>query len=380
MRERAAQTESDTRRDFLCGSSILLASALPGSIRKTSPLRFGLIGCGTTGIRLAQAAMQTGQAHRPVLAALCDVSERAIVKAGRGLNSRVPGQIAVTSHSRFVGHKAHLDLVDQVELDFVIVATPVMHRLAIAEACLAASIACYAEQPLTTDLAALNQFSESLAQPAADKPLCLADRYPLVTRFQPMIREIRAGAIGPLKLVRSDFAARVNANRSISNPDPSQADLYAPALELELQNRVAIAGLLRRMTGRSWKHGSMIQEVLLADGSRESRMRLHAGQQVCISNAIASQTARSSFEKIVCEGESGICELHRGRLIDEHGNATRVASPARSSDRFSQLESFIANLRMAAPVSVHSEPAHSGYAPLASVNDLRTVLAASQVT
>lgn len=158
LKRNRGEPSTDNRRGFLRGSSLLLASALPASklSSRDQPLRFGLIGCGRSGVKLAKSALQSTAAHVQ-LVAVADQFSDSLQQAVRALKSAAPGNLQPLEAMRFSGNHAVAHLLDRsrrdLALDFVLVAGPPVFRASLLRASIEAGVHAFSEQPvaLSTD-------------------------------------------------------------------------------------------------------------------------------------------------------------------------------------------------------------------------------------
>lgn len=139
---------AESRREFLRQTSALSAAAvLPGILQRSvhagveSPLRLGVIGVGWYGMVDARAALKVGGAE---ISAICDVDSDHLEKSAAELE-KAQGKRPQT-------FKLYDDMLDQVELDAVIIASPphwhALHLLA----ALRRKLHVYCEKPLAYDI------------------------------------------------------------------------------------------------------------------------------------------------------------------------------------------------------------------------------------
>lgn len=192
----------DSRREFLRGSSLLLAGAMPAGFARSqaapstpdSPLKLGLIGCGRRGIYLTCQLLSQNPAMQ--LTAVADMFGDRLQQAMRTVNSRHREQIAVTQRTRFCGWDSYRELMS-TDVDVVILATcPGLRPLHFEEA-VAAGKDVLVARPVATDIAGLHRFQRAFTSAQAQK---LAVRVDLEHRANSTITQtlerIHEGLIG----------------------------------------------------------------------------------------------------------------------------------------------------------------------------------------
>lgn len=234
--KKLAEAAPGSRRDFIKGSSILLAGgAIPVAAPRprlseagASPLRVGLIGCGGRGTALAIQALNPS--HGDIrLVAVGDVFEDRLQQAMRALRSGPSrDQVQVDPQRRFVGLEAYRKVLDS-DVDLVILAAPPGFRPLHFEAAIAAGKHVFAEKPIATDAAGVRQFLASCQQ-AVDQRLAVA--VGLQRRHEPAyqstIAQLQNGAIGRIQFCRAYW----NQGTTWSKPRVKQQT----ELEYQLRN------------------------------------------------------------------------------------------------------------------------------------------------
>lgn len=204
------QTESrrpdDSRREFLRGSSLLLAGAIPGALsestssaasnsRSSTPIRLGLIGCGYRGLRQISHALRA-EAGAVELHAVADAFPDRLQQAVRSLKGRYGDQVQLEPPARSVGLEAYRRLLES-DLDAVVIATPPLFRPLHLQAAIEAGKHAYLEAPLAVDAAGFRQLQQSLEIARSNQlqvavgPTAVSDPHVLQTAQQ-----LRAGRIG----------------------------------------------------------------------------------------------------------------------------------------------------------------------------------------
>lgn len=151
--QRSAVQNDDNRRDFLRGSSLLLASAFqPSTAHSKRPIRIGLLGCGRTGIKRATEALSSNVDIR--IAGLADLQPAPLQKAVRSLKGRYGSQFEVSADSRFTGTTAYSQLLNS-DLEAVIIGTPSLLRSSHLQRVVQAGKHAFVEQAIATNTAGL---------------------------------------------------------------------------------------------------------------------------------------------------------------------------------------------------------------------------------
>jgi myo-inositol 2-dehydrogenase/D-chiro-inositol 1-dehydrogenase len=248
MSQPAKPPFEDNRRDFIRGSSLLLAGAIPGSRRdaktvasQTSELRVGLIGCGYRGISLASQVLGEFQG-RAKLTAVADVFPDRMQQAVRSLKGKHPDLLSIDDGKRFAGLDGYQRLLES-NVDFVLLATPPAFRPLHVEAAVAARKHVYAERPVATDAPGVRRFQAALEVAKQHRLLVMGG---FQRRLEPAYREtlqrLQQGAIGRIVF------ARVYCNVPARKP----AVRRAAQSELEFQ--------LRNWPHFQWASGDCIVE------------------------------------------------------------------------------------------------------------------------
>lgn len=322
----------DNRREFIRGSSLLLAAALPAAgLRSASALpsiRVGLVGCGSTGIALAGEAMRCEFADVR-LVAMADMFVDRVQQAVRGLKGRFVRQFAV-GDSRFVGLDG-CDRLTQMDLDLVIIASPPGFRAKQLEAVVSAGQHAYVNQCVAIHRAGLELF-ERLGKIAEANRTCLTVGHSRLDskNMERALSVIRSGGLGrPLEIRATARPSRgvgeqVEAGRSYPDFDSQVRNwrqvpkiaghpMLAQQIRLvEVANGLfggvpervdytsvgtaSIAGVLRDAPETTFQYG------------HERRLRIQ-------SQAHNAAPSWSSLE-VICDG--GTIDLQTNRLLSPH--------------------------------------------------------------
>ncbi|MGN6543921.1 MAG: Gfo/Idh/MocA family protein, partial [Aureliella sp.] len=206
----AAADSAATRRNFIKGSSLLLAG---GAMAGTLPIaraahaygsdviKIGLIGCGGRGTGAAAQAMNTtgGEVR---LMAMADVFEDRMQQSFRSLQGSHKDKIDVKDDARFIGLDAYKQLLD-TDCDLVILATPPGFRPLHFEAAVEAGKQIFAEKPVATDAPGIRRFLAANKK-AKEKGLAVAvglQRHHEVA-YKETMDKLKDGAIGDIIFCR----------------------------------------------------------------------------------------------------------------------------------------------------------------------------------
>ena len=205
-------SHEDSRRDFIRGSSLLLAGAVPAALAtaaSSSPgrttrqqFRIGLVGCGFRGTAAAAQALSTATADVR-LVAVADLFEDRLQQACRSLKSKCPENFAVTPEHRFVGFDAYRRLLD-TDVDVVVLATAPGFRPLHFEAAVEQGKHVFAEKPVACDSPGVRRFLTA-NEYAQERRLAvfvgLQRRH--IDSYRQTIQQLQQGAIGDLTFART---------------------------------------------------------------------------------------------------------------------------------------------------------------------------------
>ena len=206
----AIQDTAATRRNFIKGSSLLLAGgAMAGTLpvsRAAHPygsdaIKIGLVGCGGRGSGAAAQAMNTtGGDVR--LVAMGDVFENRLQQTYRSLQGKYKDKVDVKDDTRFIGIDAYKRVLD-TDCDLVILATPPGFRPLHFEAAVEAGKQIFAEKPVATDAPGVRRFLAA-NEKAIKKKLAVAvglQRHHEVA-YKETMEKLKGGAIGDIIFCR----------------------------------------------------------------------------------------------------------------------------------------------------------------------------------
>ncbi len=145
------------RRTALGASAMAGFSILRNAQAAAAPMKIGVIGCGGRGTGAVENAIQAnGQIQ---LVAACDVFEKTVKGAVEGLrkNENLAENIKVTDDCIFWDLDGYKKLLE-MDLDYVILATPPGFRPIHFEAVVASKKNCFCEKPVAVDPAGTRRF------------------------------------------------------------------------------------------------------------------------------------------------------------------------------------------------------------------------------
>ncbi len=235
----------DNRRDFLRGSSLLLAGVLPAANAR-SPLetqragtaancaqprilKIGLIGCGRRGLSVTRELLATASAQLSIhLTAVADVFPDRLQQTLRSLKGQFPQTASVDANHRFVGASGFQALLHS-DVDLVLLTAPPSLRPLHFEAAVAAGKHIYAERPIAVDASGIQRF-EAANDCAIRKQLAVSVGIPRRSdpRFQATLAQLQQAAIGPLH--------SAEAYHWLSPPPPQPRHKQTTQFEFQLRN------------------------------------------------------------------------------------------------------------------------------------------------
>ncbi len=211
----SGSSHEDNRRDFLRGSSLLLAGVLPAAkvrtpqevgsavpaSRTTAPrvLKIGLIGCGRRGLAVTRELLAAANDQLTVhLTAAADLFPDRLQQTLRSLKGQFSQTASVHANRRFVGPAGYQALLES-DVDVVLLTTPPALRPQHFEAAVAAAKHIYAERPIAVDAAGVGRFETANAS-AVQQHLAVSVGLPrrCDPRFQATLAQLQQGAIGSL--------------------------------------------------------------------------------------------------------------------------------------------------------------------------------------
>ncbi len=378
-------SHEDSRRDFIRGSSLLLAGAVPAALAHAAvpaiasaaqPLRIGLIGCGSRGIAAATHALTSEQAHGQLFA-VADLFEDRLQQACRTLKGKFAERYVVDSSRRFVGLDGYRQLLDS-DVDLVILATAPVFRPIHVAAAVQAGKHVFAEKPIAVDAAGVRSFLEACAV-ARQRELAVAVGFQRrhMASYLETIQRLRQGAIGPLT------SAVTQCNRQLPRAQPRRRGQS----EYEYQ--------LRNWQMFDWAGGgSLVAEQvqnldvinwLVEDHPIEARalsaVNADSLSQSPAEGSVVEYTYRSGF-RLSCVtnssgrpyessewvyGTQGSCDLSRGKIFD-HERRLLWRTDASRDGYQAELDHLLASLQAmrtaqgAASADAQQLPAEGRYA------------------
>ncbi len=362
----------DTRREFIRGSSLLIAGALPSSasatrsapqgspagIARKSALKIGLVGCGFRGVAAAthllglsshQGAGRAkalsefaGMECELTLSALADIFPDRLQQALRCLRGRYAGSTNVPLEHRFVGFDGFRRLLEK-DLDLVILATPPVFRPLHLEEAVGAGKHIYAEMPLAVDVPGVRRM---LAASERAEQQGLAIRVGLGRRrnagFQHTLEQLRTGAVGRIQTI--DVGWYGSAPQQPEQPasiarslDRGTAHPTRSPLEQQLRNWTQVA----RFSGSEIveRHVRDLDAINCILQSHPLCVRaVHENSNSCIEYTYADgakvRSQRLSPEackggknaSLIAKGNAGWCDIVAGKIFNVENQLIECAS------------------------------------------------------
>jgi myo-inositol 2-dehydrogenase / D-chiro-inositol 1-dehydrogenase len=187
-----------SRREFVKSAAVAAAAttAFPYVLRgaeSDKPLRIGLIGCGGRGTGAAQDAMNADPKVKVV--ALADLYKDRL----NGCRNAIKGQSEVEEKNCFLGLDAYKKLLE-LDLDYVILATPPYFRPEHLTAVLEAGKNVFTEKPVGVDPVGLRKVLEA-GKIADQKKLCVVagTQRRHENKYLEMMKRIHGGEIGTIR-------------------------------------------------------------------------------------------------------------------------------------------------------------------------------------
>ncbi|MEZ6135724.1 MAG: Gfo/Idh/MocA family oxidoreductase [Pirellulaceae bacterium] len=376
---------ADSRRDFIRGSSLLLASAVPAALASAATvssetfaqavqgkpkLRLGVVGCGFRGI--AAASQMLGSTAAEVqLVAVADLFEDRLQQACRTLKGKFAERFAVEAHQRFTGIHAAQRVFD-ADVDVVILATPPSFRPQHVLAAVEAGKHVIAEKPVAIDPPGIRQFLAGCAL-ATEKQLSvsvgLQRRY--TPSYQQTVAQLHAGAIGDLVF------ARAYSSRPM------------PRLHERRKGQTTLEHQLRNWQHCAWLSGeSIVEEHVqsldvmnwIAQAHPIEALGVGAARTQATATSVAqtSTTSPSKLEDYVCDfgyasglrlisinrwtngtraefsewvhGTHGACDVASGKIYDRDQKLIWKADGSRAGHQ-PAIDHFLASLTQGIPVA-----------------------------
>lgn len=197
------------RRSAIAASGLAAANlAIPRMVHAAGDdvIRFGLIGCGGRGVGAAENALNADPNNR--LVALADLFPDQVRNAREHFARRDPMRATVAEDHCFDGFEAYKRLIDFVDIDVVLMATPPHFRPAQYEYAVNAGKHCFVEKPVAVDAPGIRRVmaANKIAQ---EKKLTVVSglcwRYDLGVRET--MKRVQDGAIGDVIAVQENYNA-----------------------------------------------------------------------------------------------------------------------------------------------------------------------------
>ncbi|MCA9183726.1 MAG: Gfo/Idh/MocA family oxidoreductase [Planctomycetales bacterium] len=368
----AGDRPEDSRRQFIRGSSLLLAGALPaaglpatglpaaatvdslGQPPTIAPaawglIKVGLVGCGSRGMTVVNNLLAASRSHGCVkLTAVADAFPDSLQRVLRGLKGKYPQQVSVDSASRCLGLDGYRQLLDR-DVDLVLLATPPAFRPQHFEAAVAAGKHIYAEKPIAIDVLGVERF-QAANQLALEQRLVVGVGLP--RRFQPQyqatVAQLRSGAIGQIVSAR--------AIQSVRQPRTNPSGKSRSELEVQLRNWTHHAWAsggpwvephVQNLDVINWVLGDhpLEAEPLEAkpqrsdskqhDGPSPIEFRYASGVSV-LSQCLLIDDNGPARLSLTVQGSRGHCDLAAGKIFDSNGRLAWRATSAGGEDGLMQ--------------------------------------------
>lgn len=330
----------DSRRDFIRGSSLLLASTLPAASAAANPnlapIRVGLIGCGRRGIQVIREVIDSAP-QRVRLAALGDVFPDRVQQASRSLNGLLGNAVSNPQPSdaraeRFSGPHAAKQLLDR-RLDLVVIATPARFKPSYAAAAVSSGSHVYMEQPCALDMAASARLKKTL-EVAHESQLTVAIGNSAIAspvRFQDALAQLHAGTLGQI--------LEIQAESNVPLPGLIPRKARQTEAEYQLRNwrhfptlfghatlfdQIRLVGLASAVMQRQPTGSELVEKTVT---QTQIRCRFREGVSLCGRCSVdpALTGVRQGFRITTTQG---VLDLMTGQFISANTNSTQsVAAP-----------------------------------------------------
>lgn len=223
----------NSRRDFLrqsgaaaLGGLLVACASAPPTRRapvNTAPLRVGLIGCGGRGTGAAAQALKADPNVR--LTAMGDAFADHLDESLKNLQLVVPGQVAVTPGTSFIGLDAYQRVIDS-GVDVVLLATPPGFRPQHLRAAVVAGKHVFCEKPVAVDAPGVRSVLASAAE-AKTKNLAIVSGF--CWRYHDAIREsmrrVHRGAVGEIRAIQGTYYGNTLSTKFTGERQPDWSDL-----------------------------------------------------------------------------------------------------------------------------------------------------------
>ncbi len=325
-----------TRRDFVkttaatvAGTSIATSALGLSPRRRTKDtLTIGVIGCGGRGTGAAANALEASQHTRIV--ALADVfADR--LNESRGHLKSMGDRAMISDDNCFVGFDAYQQLLDHVDVDVVILATPPHFRPMHFDAAIKAGKHVFMEKPVAVDARGIRSVIESGMQAKRKKLSVVAGTQRRhEASYLTALKKIREGAIGDI------IAARCYWNQGglwMNDRQPSWSDM-----EWQLRNWLYFTWLsgdhiveqhVHNLDVCNWALGSHPVRAL-GVGGRQARTQPEYGH-VFDHFAIEFEYPHGQFVLSMCRQQDGcpgrveeVIHGTKGRMMLSPGSARIV--------------------------------------------------------
>ena len=342
----------DSRREFIRGSSLWLASALPSQVGR-GQIRVGLLGCGRRGIRSVSEAF----AHAPErvrLVAMADAHGDRLQQAARALKGKSRKCFLVQPETRFIGMSAYRRLVD-CDLDLVVVATPPAFRAKHISSAIAATRHVFVQQPIAINIADVATIMDAERR-AIKHGLNLAIENPSMTaNHQQAVQLLRQGILGEIDSIRHLCKTFAPTNR--------QHKRYRSPQELDLRNWRGVPAL---GGGTMPQHAQALDFALalFSDGSgsrfadrcgvssleafensgiKVAKLTNDSIQYVLPNGVRLDSVCTAGSSGTYVYGERGYYEVSKNRIVRDDGEKTQLRRPQPAPSGIVQLVAAISS-------------------------------------
>ncbi len=227
----------DSRRHFIRGSSLMLASALPsGGAAKT--IRLGLAGCDKGGVRQAVQALQTSELDVR-LVALSDRRANRLQQAARALKGRFADQFEVPPDGRLVGQIGCPKQWFQ-NLDVIVVSSEAIVAAPFLQAAMQTGVDILLEHPLTPASVQAQLINASPESRLLRPRVAIETRHQLSVQIAGALHWISGGGIGTIQHIKAQCAApNVSAVEARRPPMAQVSNGSGPSFDSPIGQRVA---------------------------------------------------------------------------------------------------------------------------------------------
>ncbi len=361
----------DSRRKFIRGSSLLLASALPaaglsaaglsaaglsatdtsdsvGFQPATAPelrreINVGLVGCGSRGLRVVNNLLAASRPDCCVqLTVVADAFHDSMQRILRGLKGKYPQQVTVDSASRCLGLEGYRQLL-QSDVDLVLLATPPAFRPQHFESAVEAGKHIYAEKPIAIDVLGVKRF-QAANQRALEQGLVVGVGLPrrFHPQYQATVAQLHSGAIGEI--------VSAQAIQTVRQPCTFPGGKSHSELEVQLRNWTQHAWAsggpwvephVQNLDVINWLLGDHPLEAQPLEPQRPGSAQSngpspvefrYAGGVSVLSQCRLLDDSQPARLSLTVQGSRGHCDLAAGKIFDANGRLVWRAMSAERAD------------------------------------------------